>query len=159
MLNPSFSPYYPQDVIWVAKLSDGTLLREWDENGKETLFKQIPLGKLKEFHLLGEDFDYWLDCQTGVFVVDGRQYVFPLTGLGLSYGEQLIHYKDAFTELRRVKTHPYDGFGITGYNMGWKVTLGKFACQVIFSVPQKVFTCRLTLLEFDKVVEWKVKVP
>ena len=159
MCQHSYSPHYLQDVIWVAKLSDGTLLREWDENGKETLFREIPLEKLEEFHLTGENFDYWLDCRSGVFVVGGRQYVFPLAGLDLKYGERLIHYKSAFTEFRRVKTYNYDGFGITDYTMGWKVTCGNFASQIIFLVPQKVFICRLTLLDLGKTVEWKVQVP
>ena len=159
MSQRSYSPHYLQDVIWVAKLSDGTFLREWNENGKETLFREIPLEKLEEFHLTGENFDYWLNCRSGVFVVGGRQYIFPLAGLDLKYGEKLIHYKSACTEFRRVKAFAYDGFGITDYTMGWKVTCGNFASQVIFLVPQKVFNCRLTFLDLGKIVEWKLQVP
>jgi hypothetical protein len=158
MANLSFAPQYFQSVIWVAKLSDGTILREWSEDGKETLFKDIPKNRLKEFHLVGEGFDYWFDCSSGAFIVDGRCYLFPLSGLDLNYGDGLIHFKDAFTEMRMQKTHSYDGFNITGYAMGWSVTCGTAKVEVIFKIPEKAFFAKLTFLDLEKSVSWKVKV-
>ena len=154
----SFSPFYYQDVIWVAELLDGTLLREWNEDGTETLFKDIPKDKLVRFHLVSEHYDYWFNAKTGVFVVDGKRYVFPLAGKNLSYGQGLIHYKVAYQEFIRHKIHPYQGFGIASYQMGWKVTDGNVKCQVIFTVPRKEFEVQVTFLDIQKTVSWVVKV-
>jgi hypothetical protein len=159
MAESSFSPYYVQKIIWVAELDDGTMLREWDENGRETLFKDIPLKRLKRFHLVSEDFNYWFDCDSGIFHVDGREFIFPLAGLGLNYGEGLIEFKEATTEFipPALKTHPYDGFHLLGYQFGWKVTYGGMKSQVILNLPEKVFEVELTFLDIQKTVYWKLR--
>lgn len=158
MTKLSFCPYYHQDTIWVAEGLDGTILREWDDEGKETPFKDIPKDKLKRFHLVGEGFDYWFDCQTGIFVVDGKRYIFPLAGEELNYGKGLIHFKTAYQELVRNKIHPYQGFKIAGYQMGWKATKGNIKSQVIFSLPQKEFEVQVTFLDIQKTVCWKLRI-
>lgn len=153
----SFSPYYYQGIIWVAELLDGTVLKEWNEQGKETPFKDIPKDKLKRFYLIGENANYFFDCQTGIFYIDGRQFVFPLSGLPLNYGEGLIHFKEASDEVKTKKFN-YDGFSINGYQIGWKVTSDKIKSQVIFSIPQKIFYIEVTFLDIYKTAKWSVKV-
>lgn len=160
----SFSPKYFQSIIWLCELENGTTLREWNDDGTQFLFKDIPKEKLKRFHLIGKigdtSIDYFFDCKTGIFTVDGREFVFPLAGLDdVNYGEGLIHYKSACTEFVPIqrKTHEYDGFEITGYEMGWKVTFGGMKSQVIFSLPQKVFNAEITFLEIPKTISWKLK--
>lgn len=156
----SYSPLYPQKIIWVCEYKDNTILREWDDDGKGHMFNEIDKSKLKSFHLVSAEFDYFFDCWSGIFTVDGREFVFPLAGLdNVNYGEGLIHYKNACTEFVPVqrKTHKYDGFEITGYEMGWKVTYGGMKSQVIFSLPQKVFNIEITFLEIPKIVGWKIK--
>ncbi len=158
MSNLSYCPHYYQGIIWVAELQDGTLLREWSNEGKETLFRDIPQNKLKKFHFIGENIDYWFDCQTGNFVVDGKTFVFPLTGQDLKFGEGLIHFKGGEQEFIANKMYPYQGFNISGYSMGWKVTQENLKVQVLFSLPRKEFDIEVTFLDLQKTVSWKVKV-
>lgn len=156
----SYSPLYKQDIIWVAEYSDGSLLREWDDDGKSHLFNEINKKRLRKFHLVSVEFDYFFDCKTGIFTIDGREFVFPLAGLdNINYAEGLIHYKNACTEFVPVqrKTHKYDGFEIIGYEMGWKVTFGGMKSQVIFSLPEKAFNAEVTFLEIPKTIRWKLK--
>lgn len=156
----SYSPVYTQSVIWVCRFTDGSLLREWEDSGKEHLFKEIDRAKLKEFHLVSATFDYYYDCQTGIFKVDGREFVFPLAGLGLAYGEGLIHFKEACTEFVSAyrKRSEYDGFEIVSYEFGWKVTSGNTKSQVIYNVSTKSFSVELTFLDLQKTVSWSVKI-
>jgi len=154
----SFCPLYLQEIIWVAETNDGTLLREWDDNGKETMFKDIPKKDLAKFHLVGEGIDYYFDCQNGEFVVDGKVYVFPLCGEGLDYGEGLIHFKVASQEFVPNGKNNYVGFSIQGYQMGWKVTKNNMKCQVIFTIPDKIFDVQLTFLDISKTIKWKNKI-
>ncbi len=157
MVNLSYSPLYHQSVIWIAEYNDGTLLREWDDSGKESLFSAIDKSKLRKFHLVSANFDYYFDCQTGVFTIDGIKYVFPLAGQKLNFAEGLIHFKDATTEMVFRKSREYDGFQINGYEMGWKVSQGNIKCQVIFNTS-KVFNVDLTFLDEQKSFSWKLKI-
>jgi hypothetical protein len=156
----SYSPLYQQDVIWVAEYNDGTILREWDDSGKEHLFKEIEKFRLRKFHLVSADSDLFFDCHTGVFNIDGLYYVFPLSGLDLKYGEGLIHYKDAFTEFvsAHAKTNDYAGFSIGSYEFGWKVTQGNFKSQVIYNTSRRTFYCELTILDLQKTISWTIKI-
>lgn len=153
----SYSPLYNQNTIWVAEYKDGSILREWDEDGKVHAFKEINKAELAKFHLISEKFDYFFDCSTGVFNVNGREFVFPLAGLPLNYAEGLIQFKDASTEFvpEFLKTSDYDGFEITSYNFGWKVTYGNVKSQVIFSLPEHAFKIEMTV--DGKTIIWVMK--
>jgi hypothetical protein len=156
----SYSPIYFQPIIWVAKLLDGSIIREWDDEGKVTPFKSLDKSKLAEFHMISKDYDYFFDCKTGIFVADGREFIFPLAGSNLPFNEGLIEYKEASTHFvpAVLKTDDYDGFGIDSFNFGWKITYGNIKCQVILSLPEKVFTVDMTLLDIQKTITWKVKI-
>lgn len=156
----SYSPKYHQDVIWVCEFLDGSILREWDDNGKEHPFNSIDKSRLKKFHLISKDFDYYFDASNGIFTIDGIRYAFPLAGENLNFAEGLIHFKSATTEFVSVnrKTSDYDGFEITGYEMGWKVSHDNIKSQVIFSLPQKVFTVEVTFLDLQKSISWSLKI-
>jgi hypothetical protein len=156
----SYSPLYQQDVIWVAEYFSGELLREWDDSGKEHLFSEIEKFRMKKFHLVSADFDYIFDCKTGVFNIDGMQYVFPLAGLDLKYGEGLIHFKEAFTEFvpAPLKTGDYDGFTIASYEFGWKVTHENLKSKVIYNTKNRTFYCDLTILDLQKSISWAMKI-
>lgn len=156
----SYSPKYHQDVIWVAEYSDGSLLREWDDSGKEHLFREIDRNKLRKFHLISSDSDSYFDCQNGVFTIDGIKYAFPLAGENLNFAEGLIHFKNATTEFvsANKRISEYSGFEINGYEMGWKVSHDNIKSQVIFSLPQKVFTVEVTFLDLQKTISWSLKI-
>lgn len=156
----SYSPLYKQEVLWVAEYLDNSILREFDDDGKPHLFKEIDKSKLKKFHLISADNDYFFDCKTGVFTIEDKNYVFPLAGMNLSYAEGLIHFKNACTEFvpEHLKTHTYDGFEITDYEFGWKVTHGNIKSQVIFSFAEKSFRVEITFLDIQKTVSWKVNI-
>jgi len=154
----SYSPFYNQNIIWVAEYNDGSLLREWDDSGKEHLFKEIDRDKLRKFHCISSNFDYFINCDSGVFTIDNREFVFPLTGLDLNYASGLIHYKEAFTEFKSRPTHSYDGFSIASYHVGWKITSGNLKSQIVFNVTEKVFTIELTFLDLQKTIKWKLKI-
>ena len=160
MANLSYSPQYHQSMIWVAEYNDGSILREWDDSGKESPFKDINKDKLRKFHLISADSDSFFDCQTGVFSIDGKQYVFPLAGEALAYSEGLIHYKDATTEFvnEKLKHNLYDNFEIMGYEMGWKVIKDNIKSQVILHLPSKVFEIQVTILDLQKTIKWNFKV-
>lgn len=155
----SYSPLYKQDVMWVAVLDDGSTLREWDDDGKSHSFNEIDKSKLRKFSLISEKFDYFIDCQTGLFHIDNREFVFPLAGLNLKYGEGIIHYKDASTEFvsSHVRRNAYDGFEIASYHMGYKVSHDNIKSQIIFNVISKVFEMELTFLNIQKTIKWSVK--
>ena len=156
----SYSPSYAQGVIWVCEFFDGTILREWDDSGNEHPFKEIDRTHLKKFHLISQDSDSFFDCQTGVFTVNDKQYVFPLAGEALAYSEGLIHYKDATTEFvnEKLKHNLYDNFEIMGYEMGWKVIKDNIKSQVILHLPSKVFEIQVTILDLQKTIKWNFKV-
>jgi len=158
MTKLSFCPHYLQEIIWVAELKNGKLIREWEDDGKEKLFKDIPLDELKKFHLIGEGIDYFFDCKTGEFVVDRKTYVFPLCGEKLNYGEGLIHYKEASQEFMPHGRNDYSGFRINGYQIGWKVIKDDIKCQILFTIPDKIFNIQLTFLDINKTVKWKIMV-
>jgi hypothetical protein len=160
MANLSYSPQYHQSVIWVAEYNDGSILREWDDSGKECPFKDINKDKLRKFHLISADSDSFFDCQTGVFTVNDKQYVFLLAGEGLAYAEGLIHYKDAATEFvnEKLKRNLYDNFEIVGYEMGWKVVKDNVKSQVVLHLPSKVFEVQVTFLDLQKTIKWNFKV-
>jgi hypothetical protein len=149
-----------QNTIWVAEYNDGSLLREWDDDGNVHLFKDIIKEKLSRFHLVSVDADYVFDCKTGIFSIDSREFVFPLAGMSLNFAEGLIQYKEASTEFIPVyaKNSDYDGFEIQSYNFGWKVTHENLKVQAVFSLPEKVFTIEMTILDIQKTLIWKVKV-
>ena len=156
----SYTPLYNQTVIWIAGYDDGSILREWDDSGEEHSFNEIDKKKLRKFYLISANGDCYFDCKTGVFRLDGRDFVFPLAGLDLNYAEGLIHYKEAFTEFvsAHAKKHEYDGFEIGSYNMGWKVKYNNLKSQVILTLPEKIFSVELTFLDLNKTVSWKVKI-
>ena len=156
----SYSPIYMQPIIWVAKLTDGSLIKEWDDQGNVFAFRKLDKSKIIEFHMVSKDFDYFFDCKTGIFIIDSREFIFPLAGADLSFNEGLIEYKEASTHFipANLKTDDYDGFGIDSFNFGWKATYGNIKCQVIFSLPDKIFTVDLTLLDLQTTVSWKVQV-
>jgi hypothetical protein len=155
----SYSPLYNQNTIWIAQYNDGTFLREWDENGNVHPFNEIDKSRLDKFHFYTEDNVYTFDCKTGIFMVDGREFVFPLAGMPLDFAEGLIQYKDASTEFiaPHLKTSAYDGFEIHSYNMGWKVTSGNIKSQVVLSLPNREFNVQITILDKDVTLNWKVK--
>lgn len=156
----SYSPKYTQNIIWVAEYNDGSILREWDEEGKAHAFSEINRSKLKRFHLISKDSDYYYDCTTGFFNIDGREFIFPLAGSNLNFAEGLIQYKDASTEFipEFMKDTPYDGFEILSYNFGWKVANKDVKCQVILHLPERNFTIELTMLSVQKTFIWNIKV-
>ena len=161
MENLSYSPHYKQDIIWICEYNDGSFLREWTDSGEENPFSSIDKSKLRKFHTISSNFDYFINCQTGVFTVDGKQYVFPLCGLdNVNYADGLIHYKDAFTEFvsARCKHGDYDGFAIMGYEMGWKVIKDNIKSQVVLHLPSKVFEIQVTILDLQKTIKWNFKV-
>lgn len=158
MVDLSYSPSYQQSVIWVAEYDDGSLLREWDDSGKENSFRNIDKSKLRKFHLVSESFDYYFDCQTGVFTINDIKYVFPLAGEKLNFAEGLIHFKDATTEMVLGKKREYDGFEINGYEFGWKVTHDNIKSQVIFELPSKIFIIEITFLDLQKTILWKINI-
>jgi len=158
MTKLSFCPSYLQEIIWVAETKNGTLLREWNDDGKETLFKDIPKKDLAKFHLVGENLDYYFDCKTGEFIIDGKIYNFPLCGENLEYGEGLIHYKTAHQEFIPNGKNDYKGFRISEYQLGWKVIKDNMKCQVIFTIPGKIFDVQLTFLDINKTVKWRNKI-
>jgi len=156
----SYSPLYNQEIIWVCEFFDGTLLREWDDDGKEHSFREIDKSRLKKFHLISQDSDSFFDCQNGIFTVDAKQYVFPLAGEALAYAEGLIHYKDATTEVmnQHLKVTEYDNFEIMGYEMGWKVTKDNIKSQVVLRLPSKTFEVQITFLDLQKTIKWNLKI-
>ena len=160
MAELSYSPHYTQKIIWVCGYNDGSILREWDDSGKEHPFREIDKNKLRKFHLISADSDSFFDCQTGVFTVNEKQYVFPLAGEGLAYAEGLIHYKDATTEFmnEKLKLGQYDNFEIMGYEMGWKVIKDNVKSQVVLHLPSKVFEVQVTFLDLQKTIKWNFKV-
>ena len=157
----SYSPKYAQSIMWVCQYNDGSILREWDDDGKSHSFNEIDKSKLRKFNLISKDSTCFFDCQTGVFTIDGKQYVFPLCGLeNVNYADGLIHYKDAFTEFvsARCKHGDYDGFAIMGYEMGWKVIKDNVKSQVVLHLPSKTFEIQVTFLDLQKTVKWNFKV-
>jgi hypothetical protein len=156
----SYSPLYHQEFMWVAIYNDDSILREWDEDGKVHNFNEIKQTQLKTFHLISAEKDYFFDCKNGIFSIDGREFIFPLSGMELPFGEGLIQFKEASTEFvpAVLKESAYDGFEIESHNFGWKATNDKLKVQVIFTLPERIFTVEMTMLDLYKTVQWKVKI-
>lgn len=69
-----------QPIVWFAKYFDNTLLEEFEEDGKENMFKNIDLGNLKEFGLYGGNVRMWFDTR------DGMIHIFhPQIQIGLRF--------------------------------------------------------------------------
>jgi len=156
----SYSPLYKQEFMWVAIYNDDSILREWDEDGKVHAFNEINQPQLKSFHIISAEKDYFFDCKTGIFVADGREFIFPLAGMELSFGEGLIQYKEASTEFvpNVLKESDYDGFEIASHNFGWKMTHDKLKVQVVLALPARVFTVEMTMLDIHKTINWKIQI-
>jgi hypothetical protein len=160
----SYTPMYFQPIIWVAELENDEVLREFDDDGESHhAFIQLERNKLRKFHLISRNFDYFVDCKTGVFNLNGLQFIFPLACTDLNFKEGLIHYKQASTHFVSRPEGPYDGFGIQSFNIGWHVKNNDLAVKVIlilnienYPLIQKLFDVEMTLLDLQKKYSWNI---
>lgn len=134
-----------QKFIWVAEYDDGTFLREFDDDGSENSFYDIDRNRLMKFHLAGNGKDYWLDCRTGVFHINGEEISVRYIYNGNIYEfmrqngkyNDIIQFKQASTDI-----DPF--FGIMGNRIelqaiGWKAKLifedVEFYLKLILNIP------------------------
>lgn len=100
--------------MWIAKYFDGTELRQFGE-GKEMLFKDIQLDKLKSFELGVNSKSYEVDLVDGSFTLDGVKLGFE------NFGEQnqfdLIYYKRVRRSIGPQAT------SVITYCFGWKTNI------------------------------------
>lgn len=138
-----------QDFVWLAQYVDNTHLCEFDFATKESnKFYAVNRRKLDKFGLVGQGMKLYFDIATGTFNLNGNQIMFAykdkdktynLTGYGNGVYNDIITYKDAYTDANLI--NPRDKFisHIHQYNFGFKKKLVfddvEFALQVVCCIP------------------------
>lgn len=124
-----------QDFIWMAEYNDGKYFSEFDYNTKEKNdFYLIQKHKLSTFGLIGNGFKLRFDVTTGSFfvnntsinisyVIDGVEHM--LTGLfrGLNAFNDIISYKNAYSDADLKDSSGVFSSHIEQYNFGYKKQL------------------------------------
>ena len=98
---------------WLSIYEDKTTLNQFDEDGKEHLFKEIEESKLKEFALFHNEKVISLFPKQGVFGINGLIYKTDLSEQDLDY--RLIHFS------RRRKIMGPKGNNENEYFVGFQV--------------------------------------
>ena len=75
--------------MWIAHYNDGTELKQFSE-GREMLFKDIELDKLKTFEIRKGDQSYTVNLEDGSFDINGQRLMFE--NFGTQNDFQLIYY-------------------------------------------------------------------
>jgi len=63
------------EYVWEAELNDGSVIRQFEANGKENLFNLVleeeKKGNLRWFSLIGRNIKFIVDLHTGLFYLNG----------------------------------------------------------------------------------------
>ena len=132
-----------QPVIWIVQYNDGTVIREFEEDGRETVFNDDVLSKKKDFRYIGlvdipNDMSYSIDLQTGKLILRGQAFgvakevdgrVFDYTNLtGLDFTSGVIQFKCSKPLDVLVGKRMPDTVFPASYNIGYKVDLPRDFC-------------------------------
>jgi len=127
----------PQNVIWYAQFKDGSIIKEYDDNGKETLFTEILDRRSDIVYFALQDLknnrSYGIELNSGSFILQGLPinigkdvggYIMNFTHLkDIDYSSGLIQYKAAVPialSVKPVKAKP------KAFNIGYDVKLKNF---------------------------------
>lgn len=139
-----------QDFIWLADYSDGTSVSEFNSiTSEKNNFYMIDKSKLIRFGMIGQQMKLYFDIDTGMFYLNGLQVLlsyktkdreYNLTGYGNGSYNDIITYKDAYTDANLFNPNGKFVSHIHQYNFGFKKKLVfddgvEFAFQSIMSIP------------------------
>lgn len=145
-----FSPSQQQEFAWLAEYMDGKSLCEFNPVTKEKNdFYMINRMLLNKFGLIGHGMKVYFETETGLLNLNGLQLLlsyrvgekeYALTGYGNGEYNDIITYKDAYTDANIVNPRQQFVSHIHQYNFGFKKKLtfsdgAEFALQVVCSFP------------------------
>lgn len=141
-----------QDFMWVAEYYDGSYLTEFSpKTGQKENFYSINKNALIRFGLVGQGSTLFFDTVTGMFHLNGTRLFFSYKTKDKEYHlsgqksqgkfNEIITYKDAYTDASMVNPHQKYSSGIIQYNFGYKAPLifddgTRFYFQTIIGIPQ-----------------------
>ena len=139
----------PQDFVWVAEYLGGHYLSEFDFTTKrKNNFYSIDKWMLNKFGLIGNGMKLYFDSETGTFSLNGNQIqfaykvkdkIYNLTGYGNGEYNDIITYKDAYTDANIINPNQKFISHIHQYNFGFKKKLVfddvEFALQIVCCLP------------------------
>ena len=145
----SFTPH--QDFMWVAEYFDGSYTTEFcQKTGNKNNFYSIKKDQLIRFGLVGQGNTLFFVTITGTFHLNGEKLYFSYRTSEKEYHlsgqksqgkfNEIITYKDAYTDAIGIGRHQKLSSGIVQYNFGYKTGLTfedgiKFYFQVIIGIP------------------------
>lgn len=139
-----------QDFLWMCNFINGTKLCEFDvTTHNKNNFYTINKDLLMRFGIFGQGMDLYFDVDSGKFNINGNEYLvtyrtkegieFNLTGYGNGLYNDIITYKDAWTDGNFTGNNKATST-IVQYNFGFKKKLVfansvEFAFQAVCCVP------------------------
>ena len=116
--------------MWVAFLNDGTTITEFNPDGTENLYKELPREKITHFGLIqGQRSSYFIDLKNGIFHLKDHR-LNKSTNIILPYGNKAVpvcgegvryafhHFKQAHQDFN-IAFKPQGGVIIEKFLLGW----------------------------------------
>lgn len=132
-----------QPVIWIVQLNDGSVIQEFDKDGKETVFNEDVLKRRNDFRYIGlvdvvNDLSYSIDLQNGKFILRGQAFgvgkeldgrVYDVTSVpNLDFRSGVIQFKCSKPMLILAGKQLPDKASPATFNVGYKVDLPDRFC-------------------------------
>lgn len=144
------SPIAAQPFIWFAESFDGSLLTEFEDDGKENEFDTIDKVNLKEFGLLGRGVKLRFSTEDGIvyigdkkieiYLEDEEQKLIKLSGRSDEKYTDIIQFKGFHHDFEINKKDGFKGIVIDSFHFGYKHVIhiegkGDIYLQFIFRMP------------------------
>ena len=151
-----------QRFMWVAVLDDGTMITEFNPDGTENAYRDLPRQKITHFGLIqGQKSSYFIDLKNGIFNLKDHKLnkslniVLPIEKKLIPICDESVfhpfhHFKKAYQDFNAIGRHVGSTI-IEEYLLGWsawkKLPLGKRFVEVTLYI-ENVETPNLKLKVF-----------